>query len=144
MRVNAVVLGIAGCWLLIGAQPVRAQDGEESRSVLDGVFAETQAERGKATFSEVCANCHTTSQFTGPAFQSMWAGRNVRSLFRLLRTTMPYDNPGGLTREEYAAIVAYILDANGYPSGASELPSVDQELTRIRFEAKSDSGAARR
>lgn len=144
MRVDAVVLGIAGYWLIMGAGPVRAQAGEPSRSVADGVYAEAQAERGQTTFSEVCANCHSSGQFAGSAFQSMWAGRNVRSLFRLLRTTMPYDNPGGLTRDEYAAIIAYILEVNGYPPGPSELPTGDDELRQIRFEAESDSGAMRR
>lgn len=144
MRVNAVILGIAGCWLIMGAAPARAQNGDTGRSVADGVYTEEQAERGQATFSEVCANCHTSGQFAGPAFQSMWEGRNVRSLFRLLRTTMPYDNPGGLTRDEYAAIIAYILEVNGHPPGPSELPTGDDDLRQIRFEAGSDSGATRR
>ncbi|MGH7575496.1 MAG: c-type cytochrome [Longimicrobiales bacterium] len=140
MRVNAVVLGVAGCWLVIVAGPAHAQNGEASRSVLDGVYAEEQAAQGRARFGDVCASCHATSQFAGSAFQSTWEGRTVRSLFRLIRTTMPYDNPAGLPPDEYAAIVAYILELNGYPPGPSALPEEDAGLNEIRFERRGDSG----
>jgi hypothetical protein len=34
---------------------------------------------------------------------------------------MPQDNPGGLWGEEYAAILAYILEENDFPAGAEAL-----------------------
>jgi hypothetical protein len=32
------------------------------------------------------------------------------------------DQPGGLTPQEYVDIIAFILKANGFPTGAQELP----------------------
>ena len=34
---------------------------------------------------------------------------------------MPEDGPGRLSDQEYIDVVAYILDANEYPTGAQEL-----------------------
>jgi hypothetical protein len=42
---------------------------------------------------------------------------------------MPQDNPGSLTDPEYAAIVAYLLQANRYPAGQKEL---DPELATLK------------
>ncbi len=89
----------------------------------------------------MCAECHTSGQFRGAAFQASWSGRSVASLFELLRTTMPNDDPGRLTRDEYAAVIAYLLQLNGYPAGERSLPVDAAALERIRFEARVDSAA---
>lgn len=122
--------------LLALAGPAAAQNGETAeRSVRDGVYTKAQAARGKATFGEVCGNCHSTSQFRGDAFRMQWDGRSINDLFSQLRTTMPIDNPGGLTAQEYIAVVAYVLELNGYPAGSAELPTTAEPLKRIRIEA---------
>ena len=36
---------------------------------------------------------------------------------------MPEGDPGSLTPDEYAALVAYVFSANGYPAGDEVLPS---------------------
>ena len=46
---------------------------------------------------------------------------------------MPQDNPGGLWGEEYAAILAYILDENDFPTGTEALDA--GALTDIRVTA---------
>lgn len=126
--------------LVLSAAPAAGQEANGSeRSVLDGVFSTTQASRGRATFSSVCAECHTSGQFRGASFQASWAGRSVASFFELLRTTMPNDDPGRLTRDEYAAVIAYLLQLNGYPAGERSLPVDAAALARIRFEARADS-----
>ncbi|MBK6489381.1 MAG: hypothetical protein IPF98_21575 [Gemmatimonadetes bacterium] len=48
---------------------------------------------------------------------------------------MPKNSPGSLTGEEYAAVTAYILMLNGYPSGDEELPYDSSATRRIRIEA---------
>jgi hypothetical protein len=63
----------------------------------------------------------------------------VASFFELLRTTMPNDDPGRLTADEYAAVIAYLLQLNGYPPGDRSLPAGGAALERIRFEAIADS-----
>jgi hypothetical protein len=49
---------------------------------------------------------------------------------------MPRDNPRSLSREEYAAVVAYILELGGAPAGATPLPSDDANLDRIQMVAR--------
>lgn len=86
-----------------------------------GIFTEGQADRGDTAFDEVCADCHTTSEFRGRTFQSNWGRRTVYSFFRTIRSTMPDDNPGGLEEQTYLDVVSYILRLNGHAAGASEL-----------------------
>jgi hypothetical protein len=46
---------------------------------------------------------------------------------------MPRDDPGSLTAEEYAAVVAYMLRLNGRPPGERELPADAEALARMRW-----------
>ena len=46
---------------------------------------------------------------------------------------MPATNPGSLTDETYADIVAYLLKMNKYPAAGQELGTSPQELTEITF-----------
>jgi hypothetical protein len=39
----------------------------------------------------------------------------------IVKVTMPQDKPSSLTDGEYAAVVAYLLQANRYPAGQREL-----------------------
>ena len=48
---------------------------------------------------------------------------------------MPADQPGHLSREQNAALLAYILSANKFPAGAAELSTDANLLRQIRFEA---------
>ena len=47
---------------------------------------------------------------------------------------MPTDNPGRLSRGQYADILAYLFRLNGFPAGARELPNDDEGLKKIRIE----------
>jgi S-disulfanyl-L-cysteine oxidoreductase SoxD len=107
-----------------------------SSSILDGAYTATQAARGEKVFGDTCGNCHGRSEFAGTGFQRKWAGQTVHTLFDQLRSTMPLDNPGGLSRAQYAAVIAYILQLNAYPAGEAELPSEDAPLRALRFELK--------
>ena len=117
--------------LTTGGVAQEAEEEGEPVTVLDGVFTAPQAESGEATFRRRCASCHAPGFFQAGTFVQAWAGRPVRSLFRRLRQTMPEDNPGGLRPREYAAVIAYILELNGYPAGENALPSDEEQLRRI-------------
>lgn len=106
---------------------------DSSRSAAAGAYTARQATQGEATFRNVCGNCHGTAEFSGPTFLKTWSGRPVFALFDQLRYSMPLDNPGGLAREEYAAVIAYVLKLNQYPAGSSELPVADSALKLITF-----------
>lgn len=131
---------IAAILVLILALPVQAQDqgSTETLSTLDGVYTGEQAQTGRNLFDTRCGLCHTPAEFSGQIFQISWRNRPVGALFSQIRGAMPLDNPGSLTAEEYAAVVAYILQLNSYPTGERPLPTQADSLSRIQFEPVPD------
>jgi hypothetical protein len=120
--------------------PSPSSPSAASRSVWDGVYTLAQAKRG-ALKSGLCTSCHGDSfegqqgpELAGKAFMEEWNGRTVGDLFDLMRLTMPDDAPGSLAREEYADLLAYILAANKYPSGNTEIGIDAGPLKLIRIE----------
>jgi hypothetical protein len=49
---------------------------------------------------------------------------------------MPKTEPGSLSKEEYASIVAYLLKLNGMPAGKQPLPADTAALGKIRIDSK--------
>ena len=60
---------------------------------------------------------------------------SLGDVFDRIRTTMPQDNPGSLTRDDVADILAYLLKANALPPGAKELDRRSEYLKAIGFSA---------
>lgn len=128
---------------------VRAQ--ETTGSVLDGIYTDAQSARGAAAFPQFCAACHGASlgglgeapALTGAQFISDFDGLTVGDLFDRIRTTMPLNNPNGLSRDQYADILAFILKSNGFPAGTKELYRRSEFLNAIRFESMSGSAVAK-
>ncbi len=104
-----------------GAPPARA--AAAAQPVLEGVFTAAQAARGERTFDEVCGGCHDAGEFAGARFRLGWVDRSVGELFDIISTLMPEGDPGSLSPGEYAAVVAYLLQLNGYPAGETPLPA---------------------
>ncbi len=138
MRTKTLGLGLlilAGAAAPGGAQSP-STDTAATTSVLRGAYSAAQARSGEAVFGRICAQCHAVAQFKDVAFQHSWAGRTARDLFELIRTQMPQDNPGTLRREEYVAVLAYIFELCGYPSGTTSLGTDDAALRRVLIERK--------
>ena len=121
--------GVAGVWLPAagrlaeaGAAPAGAA-AQSGGTVADGVFTADQVARGERTFREVCAACHDTVEFSGGRFRFTWVGLTAGDLFDTISTLMPEGDPGSLSPAQYAAVVAYLLDLNGYPAGEIPLPT---------------------
>jgi S-disulfanyl-L-cysteine oxidoreductase SoxD len=114
-----------------------------TRSVWDGVYTAQQAKRGEAAYARECAMCHgaTLKERDGappladPEFLAQWNGFSAGDLFERIRRTMPTSQPGKLSAQEYADILAHILGANQFPAGGTELDSRTERLRQIRFEA---------
>ncbi len=85
-----------------------------------GVYTAAQAERGKAVYTSVCAECHELEDFTHPDFRADWNGVSLYEFFETIRTTMPDENPGTLAREQYVDVVTYVLQLNALPEGPAE------------------------
>jgi mono/diheme cytochrome c family protein len=127
---TAAALLIACVTATVAQSPPAA---DSSRSAADGAYTASQAKQGETVFGRTCGNCHGTPEFSGPTFRKIWAGRAVYELFDQLRNTMPLDNPGGLSREQYAGVIAYLMKLNEFPAGDIELPVTDDALKRVRF-----------
>jgi mono/diheme cytochrome c family protein len=133
-----ITLGI----LAIPARTAAQQAASDSiRTTRAGVYTAAQAVQGFGTYQLICVSCHTQASHSGPVFVAKWEGRLLWDLFRYVSESMPKSEPGSLTPEEYAGVVAYLLRMNGMPGGPSEIPTDSIALKRIRIEltAKRDS-----
>lgn len=117
-------------WLAGGTLMVMAGAlAQSGATVWDGVYADEQAEQGRATYASICAQCHgptlggieSAPPLTGALFNANWEGTTVADLAERIRVSMPVDRPGSLSRPELAALVAYILKMDGFPAGAQAL-----------------------
>lgn len=114
---------------------------QTTRSVWDGVYTTAQAERGAALYANNCASCHGSTlgggesapPLTGGEFSSNWNGLTLGDLFERIRTTMPADRPGRLTREQDADVVAYMLSVSEFPAGNVELARQTEVLKQIQY-----------
>ena len=102
-------------------------------SSLTGVYTQKQAQNGAKTYEKFCSACHTPASHSGPAFQATWNGRTAAELFDYIRTTMPNDNPGKLSHNQYRDLVAYMLQLNGMPAGPHALSTDPKQLEQIRI-----------
>jgi mono/diheme cytochrome c family protein len=97
---------------------------------MPALYTAAQAGAGSAVFAQACATCHGAQlegiagpALRGTAFHQMAAAQNLnaQSLLTVVSQSMPQDNPGALTPVQYNAVVAFILQQNGYPAGTAEL-----------------------
>jgi len=130
---RALAAGIA----LAGTLTVHAA----GRTVWDGVYTASQAERGKALYIEHCSRCHGDflegdgatergAALVGTTFQEDWESASLNDLFVKIARTMPRGTPGTLTSREALDLTAFLLQFNGYPAGTAEL-SDRSELATI-------------
>ena len=103
-------------------------------SVKTGVYTVAQSERGQALFRAKCASCHAPNRFTDDLFYTSFAGKPLWEMFDVISDSMPEDDPGGMKKEEYADVIAYLLKLNNFPAGASELPFDKDALSTILME----------
>lgn len=119
-------LFVAAAFAMATLCGVAAQDNP--RTVADGVYTEAQATRGAAVYEAACSGCHRADLGggTGPAlkqqrFAQTYAGKDLRTLFTKIATTMPRNMPASLADEEYLDVVAHVLKENGFRAGAEDL-----------------------
>src|SRR5688572_1926810 len=106
---------------------VRAQE-QPSKTVADNVYSEVQATRGAASYDTACSGCHRPDLggANGPAlrgerFARIFAGKDLKTLYTKIATTMPRGAAASLGDAVYLDIVAHVLRENGFPAGSAEL-----------------------
>jgi quinoprotein glucose dehydrogenase len=137
MKTLAIVLAAAASWAMLNAQQPAA------KTVWDRVYTKEQAQRGQPLYRQHCASCHGETlegiemapALAGGEFVDKWAGQSVGDLFERIRTTMPNDKPGRLSREINADVTAYLLSFNQFPAGETELSHDTEVLKQIRIDA---------
>jgi S-disulfanyl-L-cysteine oxidoreductase SoxD len=101
---------------------------QPGRTIWDGVYNEAQAGGGEKLYAEHCARCHgdtltgmeAAPALAGTTFYSNWEGETLQALFDRIRTSMPPDKPGSVSRAQIADILSHVLHVGGFPAG--EMP----------------------
>src|SRR5262245_23385846 len=115
-------------------------------------FTQAQAAEGGRIYTEKCAACHggrlddgAAPPLVGPRFLEAWtaAGRKLDDLFFIRRTTMPKNEGGTLTPAQYAAVLSYMLERNGYRAGNSALSTEQSALAALRLTRPAASADAK-
>lgn len=121
-----------------------------TRGAADGIFTARQAERGKPLYEANCAACHganllgvSAPPLAGNTFKAKWAASTVGDLYAYTQATMPLGRGNSLSAQVYADIVAYMLQANGYPAGRSLLPPDAKALSDFAFDKAAQNAAAK-
>ena len=144
---SAVTLG-PGCPSMPGASLAAPSQSPAPppQTVWDGVYTDAQQQRGDPIYARECSTCHGENlkggegspPLVGADFLASWSGRTVADLFDKIRLTMPAppEQPGKLSPQETADVLAHMLRANGFPAGSRELSSDAGPLRAIRIVAR--------
>lgn len=140
---RARALGTVAGLLALSAFAAPDSPPPNERSVWSGVYSAPQADRGRETFEASCAGCHSADlsgrgpipALRGETFTDDRHGSSVGDLYEFIRSTMPPSRPSSLTPEAYAEVVAYLLSQNAFPPGDDDLPTHEESLDLIVFDA---------
>jgi len=58
--------------------------------------------------------------------------KGLAAVFDYVKTTMPAGEPGSLRKSEYVDILAFLIQANGFPAGRRELMVADLPRVSVR------------
>jgi mono/diheme cytochrome c family protein len=110
---------------------MKARTDAQPREGSDTIYTLTQAERGKAVYARSCISCHG-SNLQGVAAPAIAGedflttaqsdGWTVGILRTIVTQNMPLNDPGSLSRAQYAAVLAYVFAANCSPRGTKPFP----------------------
>lgn len=82
----------------------------------NGLYTPEQSVRGEESYQQFCAACHgarlqgnPAAPLTGDAFRGRWeeGKHTLDDLYYIIRSLMPNNAPGSLSRAQYADIVAF-------------------------------------
>jgi mono/diheme cytochrome c family protein len=114
----------------------------QQRTVKDAVYTDAQATRGKAIFDVHCALCHgerlegaAGPPLAGDIFLAAWDSRPLSDIFDKINATMPADAPGTLEPQQVVDLVAFVLQANNFPAGRTELAPAAALLKQVAMAA---------
>src|SRR6202521_10968 len=94
-----------------------------------GPFTAEQATAGRAIYQATCSTCHLPDMkgtfeappLSGANFMNTCRNRPMSDLVSRIRNSMPITNPGSISNQDPAYLVAFILQANAAVAGAQAL-----------------------
>jgi alcohol dehydrogenase (cytochrome c) len=102
-----------------------------------GWYSSEQAAQGAALFKQKCAVCHGAKlqggagpSLVGNQFFLRYRGKPLSALWSTIHTEMPLTAPSTLSSAQSLALVAFILQQNGFPAGPSPIIG-HYDITRI-------------
>jgi cytochrome c5 len=144
---RSIVIAALLLWTVSVGGGVRAQD---TPRIWQGVYTDAQAARGKKEFESACIRCHggdlggvSAPALKGDRFMQSFGNGSVDQLYLKIRDTMPPNFGTSISDDAKIDVVAYILQTNGYPSGARELPKSGDELSSVLIVRKGEQAVVR-
>jgi outer membrane protein assembly factor BamB/mono/diheme cytochrome c family protein len=103
----------------------------------EGWYSTDQAAQGATLFGQKCAVCHGAKlqggagpALVGNQFFLRYRGKPLSALWSTIHTEMPLTAPSTLSSAQSLALVAFILQRNGFPAGPSPIVG-HYDITRI-------------
>jgi mono/diheme cytochrome c family protein len=134
---------LTALWMLAMTLAAPAPRAEQGQSTTSGVYTDAQATRGADVYAKACSSCHGASlegdgfapALNGAEFMANWTGTTVGDFYERIRVSMPPGQEDSVTAQEKADIVGYILKANKFPAGSTELGTKAEALKQIKFDS---------
>ena len=105
-------------------------------------FTREQADAGSSVYTRSCATCHgarlddgIAAPVAGSVFLQKWARpeRSLGELHYVTKQTMPKNAGGTLPDADYVAVLAYMLERNGYTPTSTAMSSERSQLAEVHL-----------
>jgi ankyrin repeat protein len=139
MAARGIAADEAGRLVRGGSAAAAATAAGSQRTNWDGIFTAAQVKRGEDVYRRACSACHldtlkgdsVSPPLLGPSFTDRYVGSSLHEMISAIRASMPQNAPDSLGDQGYVDLVSYLLNVNGSPAGAAELPIDVSALMRI-------------
>jgi len=139
VRIGAAALALAAAITMraIAATPSASlmQTPAPQKTTKDKIFTKEQATRGAELYGKSCDRCHDPAKVApgkkpapptiGAKFLESWQDKTLGELYGTIFNTMPGDGLLILTEDQTLDLMAYMLQANGFPAGETPLKNDD-------------------
>jgi len=142
LRFSLAFLTAIGLIAAVGFDTLKSAELEtalQSQSSWDGIYSESQAERGEILYVSNCVVCHGPNllggqrapAIGGPALTAKWITRSPDDLLDYMQLYMPLNSPGGLSRQQNSDILAFMLHKSGIEAGSKDFYTPDNALVDV-------------
>jgi mono/diheme cytochrome c family protein len=104
-----------------------------------GPYTDDQAKRGAAVYADKCSACHGQNlegvsgpPLSGAQFMQAWSSKTADDLYSFIQNNMPMDAPSSLSADDYLAVLALIMQKNGFPSGDTPLAAANLKQVPLK------------